>query len=279
MTAPKTYSGFTEATAEKLLLDAGAFFKNFEVGVDTFESAVAGDKLLGATQGGGTFSAVPTIRKIEIDGVKGAAKGLEAIDEWVVTITANMKEISEDVLVTALAAGASVTGSAGYKKIAANNYIQLTDYIDNITWVGKLSGSETPVIIQVHNALSTGGLTLQTQDKNEAVVALTFTGHYDASDLDTPPFDIHYPTSAVTKGSISGIVSNVGGPVEGAAVSVIVGSLAINAVTDEEGAYALNGVLAGTYAITAIKGAENAILTGVVVTAGADTSNTDITIA
>lgn len=191
---PTTYSGFTATTAEKLLLDAGAFFKNFVVGTDTFESAVAAGKLLGATQGGGTFSAVPTIRRIEIDGVKGAAKGLEAIDEWVVTLTANMKEISESILVTALGAGASAAGTAGYKEITAKNYVGLTDYLTNVAWVGKLSGEALPVIIVVKNALSTGGLTLATADKAEAVLAVTFTGHYDSTDLDTPPFEIHYPT-------------------------------------------------------------------------------------
>lgn len=188
------YSGFTATTAEKLLLDAGAFFKNFVVGTDTYESAVTAGKLLGATQGGGTFSAVPTIRRIEIDGVKGAAKGLEAIDEWVVTITANMKEISENILVTALGAGSSAAGTTGYKEITAKNYVDLTDYLTNVTWVGKLSGEALPVIIVVKNALSTGGLTLATADKAEAVLSVTFTGHYDSTDLDTPPFEIHYPT-------------------------------------------------------------------------------------
>jgi len=197
MNMPKTYSGFTQQTAKKLLLDSGAFFKNFVVGTDTFESAVTAGKLLGATQGGGTFSAIPTLRRIDIDGVKGAAKGLEVIDEWVVTITANMKEISQEVLKTSLVSGKIEEGTAGYKKITANNYIELDDYIDNITWVGKLSGEEKPVIIQVFNAINTNGLTLQAQDKNEAVVALTFAGHYDADSLDTPPFEIHYPNSTV----------------------------------------------------------------------------------
>jgi len=137
-----TYSGYTSATAKSLLLDAGAFFKNFGVGVDTFASAVTAGKLLGATAGGGTFSAVPTIRKIEVDGVKGAAKGLESIDEWVVTITSNIKEIKKETLQTALASGTIDTSTdANYDIITANNYIALTDYIDNITWIGKLSGN------------------------------------------------------------------------------------------------------------------------------------------
>lgn len=197
MAKPKVFSGFTSGTAEKLLLDAGAFFKNFEVGTDTFESAVAAGKLIGATAGGGNFTATPTVRRIEIDGVKGNAKGLEVIDEWVVTLMANVKEISTDVIKDALGAATVENGPSGYKKITANNYIELTDYLDNVVWVGKLSGSDTPVIIEVKNALSTGGLTLNMADKSEGLIATTFTGHYDADDLDTPPFAVYYPDSTV----------------------------------------------------------------------------------
>lgn len=57
----------------------------------------------------------------------------------------------------------------------------------------NLSGTNDPVIIQVYNALNTSGLTLNVADKAEAVLALTFTGHYVDSDLDTPPFAIFYP--------------------------------------------------------------------------------------
>ncbi len=200
MSKPKTYSGFTGDTAKKLLLDAGAYFKNFEVGVDTFDAAVLAGKLLGATSGGGTFSAIPTYRKIEIDGVIGDGKGLQAIDFWKVTIMANMKEISEQLIVDALGTGVSIDGPAGYKLITAKNYVEDTDYIDNITWVGKLSGEETPVIIQVENALSMGGITLATADKGEAVMATTFTGHYDAGGLDEPPFKIYYPVPVAPAG-------------------------------------------------------------------------------
>ena len=193
----KTYSGYTNKTAENLLLDAGAFFKNFEVATDTFDSAVTGNKLLGATTGGGTFSAVPTIRRIEVDGVKGAAVGLEVIDEWVVTITANMKELKKEVLALALASGSIDETDIKYSEISASGVIALTDYVDNITWVGRLSGNDEPVIIQVYNAIATGGLTLQSADKAEAVLVLTFTGHYKDTDLDTPPFKIYYPKPAL----------------------------------------------------------------------------------
>src|SRR5690625_7745756 len=83
------YSGFTKDTAENLLLDAGAFFIDFDIEKDDFESAVEDGKLLGATRGGGNFSAEPEIRDIVISGVRGAAKGLSVIDVWKISITLN----------------------------------------------------------------------------------------------------------------------------------------------------------------------------------------------
>ena len=189
----KTYSGFNDKTAENLLLDAGAFFANFKVGTDTFETAIA--KLLGATRGGGKFTAKPNIRSIEVDGVKGRAKGLQVIDSWEVSLSANVLEVNKGTLAKGLTATNEIDESTtdGYAIITAKNYIELSDYIENVTFVGKISGSEKPVIIQIYNALNIEGLTLQTKDKDEAVIALNFVGTYDTKTLDVPPFKIFYP--------------------------------------------------------------------------------------
>lgn len=192
------FTGVTANTAKHLQLDAGAFFKNFDPTTDTFASASA--KLIGATAGGGSFAAVPTIRRIEVDGLKGATKGYETIDEWQVTMTANVKELTVGALELALATGShtsvkspNTVTSNNYEKIVAANEIADSNYTTNVTWVGRLSGSETPIIIVVKNALCTNGLTLTTADKAEGVIAMTMTGHYSVADLDTPPFEIYYP--------------------------------------------------------------------------------------
>ena len=191
----KKYSGFTTDTTKSLVLDAGAFFKNFVVGTDTFDSAVAAGKLLGATKGGGEFSAVPDIRQIEVDGVAGRGKGLEVINSWDVYLKANVLEIKESTIQAALCASvvSTSTSVSDYDIIKARNSIELSDYIDNIVWVGTLSGSDDPVIIEVKNALNTDGLKLTTTDKNEAVIEMTFYGHYLQEDLNNPPFAIYYP--------------------------------------------------------------------------------------
>jgi len=193
----QTYSGFTTDTADSLLLDAGAFFKNFTVGTDTFQSAVTAGKLLGATQGGGEFSAVPEVRQIEIDGVKGRAKGLETIDSWEVYLKANVIEVKLDTIKAALCSASSAV-DGNYDKVTAKNNIELSDYIDNITWVGTLSGSDKPVIIQVYNAINTDGLKISPKDKAEGVIEMTFYGHYTQTDLQSPPFAVFYPKASVS---------------------------------------------------------------------------------
>ena len=67
-------------------------------------------------------------------------------------------------------------------------------YIDNITWIGRLSGTQNPIMIVIKNALATNGLTLTVADKAEGVIPVTLTGHYTISDMETPPFEIYYPT-------------------------------------------------------------------------------------
>lgn len=190
----KKYSGFTTETAKSLLLNAGAYFKNFNVDTDDFDSAVAAGKLIGATKGGGEFSAVPEIRQIEVDGVAGRAKGLETIDSWDIYLKANVLEVKEATIQSGLAASSVDTSTnTNYDIIAASNNLEVSDYIDNITWVGTLSGSDKPVIIQIFNALNTEGLKFSTTDKAEATISLTFYAHYTQDDLDTPPFKIYYP--------------------------------------------------------------------------------------
>lgn len=190
----KTRSGYTAKTSENLLLDAGAFFVNYEMATDTFETAVTAGKLLGATRGGGSFSAVPEFRAIEVDGIKGKAKGLQVIDSWEVKMSSNVLEVTRESLAQALASSSLDTATnLDYDIITAKNHVDLTDYIENITYVGTRSGSEEPLIIQIYNALNKNGLTLETADKGESVVAMEFEGHYDDAKLDSPPFAIFYP--------------------------------------------------------------------------------------
>lgn len=186
------FSGLTSSTPKNMLLDAGMFFKNYDTSA-TYSTQMA--NCLGATEGGGSFSAVPTVRHIAVDGAVGNVKELEVIDEWVVTMTINLKEITAANLKLALGAAEDGSTLTGYGSVIGKTEFAAADYLTNLTWVGRLAGEGTkPAIIMVKNALSMNGLSMTFADKDEATVAVTVTGHYSLSDLDTPPFEIFLPT-------------------------------------------------------------------------------------
>lgn len=193
----KTYSGINENTPKNLLLDTGAFFVNFDITTDSYETAKS--KLLGATSGGGKFEFKVNFREPSVDGKKGAVKGLKFIESWEISMGASMIEFKKEVFEHALGASkatATTVNTKNYTKIEGKNVLEDSDYLDNITWVGTLSGSEEPVIIQVFNALNGEGLSFEPKDNDDVVCELNFIGHSTTQDLDTPPFAIYYPTVA-----------------------------------------------------------------------------------
>lgn len=196
----QTLTGFTEETSKNLILDAGCVFVNYDLKTDTL--ATSKKKLIGATSGGSEFNAIPEIRSIKIDGVKGKARGNQVLESWEVKMKINLIEFKEETFKYALGASKmseeTIETSKKYKKIEGKNFLEDKDYIDNITFMGRLSGSSDPIIIQVFNCLNMEGLKLNTKDGDDIVMELEFEGTYDAKNLDQPPFAIFYPEKVVT---------------------------------------------------------------------------------
>ena len=187
-------TGYTTKTKENLQLDSGAYFKNFQVGTDTYENASS--KLIGATSDGGTFTAKATYRQVKVDGVHGDLKGMEFIDRWDVNMTINTMEVTTDNLKLALGAASSKVAETSWDLVEGKMDVEDADFIENITFVGRISGTQEPIIIQVLNALCTEGLVLDSKDNGNAVVSLNFRGHLDDENLDKPPFRIYRPKKA-----------------------------------------------------------------------------------
>ena len=187
-------TGYTNKTKRNLLLGAGALYKNFVVGTDTPSSATA--KLIGATQGGLEFKATPTIRNIQIDGILGKVADLDVIDAWECSLAGSFIEINSEVIRRSLAA-VTQTSDSDYDIFQGATEFSSGDYLTNVTYIGTLAGSETPVIIQINNAIDTQGLTFKTEDGKEGTIDVTFEGRYAISDNGVPPFKIYWPKTAV----------------------------------------------------------------------------------
>ncbi|WHY75706.1 hypothetical protein QNH20_16430 [Neobacillus sp. WH10] len=189
-------TGYTANSPLHYLLDAGAIYKNLVYTEATGE--FTGD-LLGATSGGNEFALTQETRVIPVDGIKGQGKGNVVIDSETPTLTANLKELTAANIALAIAGSTTDKTDTNYDIITTKGKIELTDYLKNIAFVGRLSGSSKPVVIVIDNAISLEGLSLKTQDKNEAVIPVKFTGHYDENNVESgaAPFKIYWPKVVV----------------------------------------------------------------------------------
>lgn len=171
-----------------MLLDAGVVYLNY---------GEAEERVLGATSGGNGFVVSREIKEIEVDGSKGKTKGFRRIITENATLTTNLKELSAENIKIALAGSTStVDGTTQDETIKSTGQIVDADYLKNVALVTTISGDSKPVVIKIYNALSDGDLDITTSDKDEAVVELQLSAHYDPADLTKEIYDITYPNIA-----------------------------------------------------------------------------------
>src|SRR5699024_3062110 len=152
--------GVTKQTAERMLLDAGAIYKNLEKDEDGNWTGEA----LGATSGGNTFTVEVEQRQPEIDGVKSRIKGLSFVDTHEASLEVNLKELTAENIRRAIGPADLDESDADYDKVTGRTEIRDDDYLENIAYVGNLSGRNKPVVIILKNALSAEGFEMASED-------------------------------------------------------------------------------------------------------------------
>ena len=192
----KVLNGFTANTATNLQLDAGIFVRGL-ADPSTFNGTVTTPaKTIGATSGGGSFTAIPTFRNIfeDLDGARGVYKGGQVIDSWEIKMTTTIKEMTAENLKLALAAADTTAASSGkYDTTVARLEVKEEDYLDNFCFIGTINGQDTPVIVEMKNVLNMSGLNLTVADKATGSVNLELQAHFDLSKPDEVPFKIYTP--------------------------------------------------------------------------------------
>lgn len=172
-------TGVTESTKQNIQLGAGVLCTTYT------NKTISG--IIGATRGGGSFVATPTLRQIEADGLPQYTKGFEIIDDWSVDLNTTLIEFSETTLKKALPS-ASASTSGKVTTITCGHDIADTEYAD-IYWVGDTADGNN-IVIKLKNALNIGGLNFTITNKGEGTFAVALKGHYDLTKLDEAPFEI-----------------------------------------------------------------------------------------
>lgn len=184
--------GVTKQTPERMLLDAGAIYKNLEVDETTGQFS---GEAMGATSGGNEFVVEIEQRQPEIDGVKSRIKGLKFVNKHEAHLLVNLKELTVENIRNAIGPADIDTSDTNFDIVTGRTTIKDEDYLKNIAYVGRLSGDNRPVVIILHNALSAEGFTMTTEDSNEAVIPITFHAHADFEEAQAgiTPYKIYWP--------------------------------------------------------------------------------------
>lgn len=196
----KVLNGFTPQTAQNLQLDAGIFVRGLADPSKFTGTVTTPAKTIGATSGGGSFTAIPTFRNIfeDLDGARGVYKGGQVIDTWEIKMTTTIKEMTAENLKLALAAADTDAAELEekYDITTARLEVKDTDYLDNFCFIGTINGQDTPVIIEMKNVLNMSGLNLTVADKSTGSVSLELQAHFDLSKPEEVPFKIYTPKAS-----------------------------------------------------------------------------------
>ena len=173
-------------TFEELQLNAGILLKSFDVETGT----VSESDMIGATSGGVKFSAVPSYTDFgeDIDNCPKNTKELKRLDQYEVKLSGTFVAINPDTVKTMI--GAADVDSVGREKVTPRADLKGTDFGD-VWWVGDYGNVDGGVLaIHMIDALSSGGLSLQSSDKEKGKFDFEYTAHYSMADVTKVPFEV-----------------------------------------------------------------------------------------
>ncbi len=189
-------SGYTSATPQNYLIDAGAIYKNlvYNEGNGDWDG-----ELLGATAGGNKVTITNEYRVVEVDGVFTIPVGNDILTKSTGVMEINVKEITAEAIRMSIngAIRDAETSEApdGYKIVEGKSRVESSDYLNNLALVGTRAGSDEPIIIIFDHAFCTSGFEAEFQDDSEAVIKMvleTRAGEEEVTNRKLPA-KVYYP--------------------------------------------------------------------------------------
>lgn len=183
------FTKIPQDTFQGLQLDAGVLLRQFDPESD---EAPADENIICATTGGITVSCVPTFSDMgaDVDNAPQNVKELMKLDSWACTMS--FTALSTSVPFLKLALGVA---DADVSKVTPRRDLQQTDFSD-IWWAGDRADGGW-VAVKLMNALSTGGISLQTTKSGKGQTSVTLTGHVSIDAQDVVPMEF-YSSAAVS---------------------------------------------------------------------------------
>lgn len=181
-------------TFKELQMDAGILLTSF----DPANPTVSDSAIVCATTGGINASCTAEYSDLgeDVDNCPNNVKELKHLDSW--TCTMSFTSLGTSPASIKLALGAADIDGTDATKIVPRAELQQTDFAD-IWWVGDRADGGM-VAVQLKNALSTGGFTIQTTKNGKGQVSVELTGHVSINAQDVVPM-VFYSAEGEAEGA------------------------------------------------------------------------------
>lgn len=169
--------------ADNIAKNAGVILSSF----NTSDWTVARSAVIGATTGGITFSDTPEYADYgeDIDNCPKNTKELKQIIGREVKVEGTFVSLAEEAMKQVIA-----TADLASHAITPRDEVKLTDFAD--LWFVFDYGEDSAVAIELKDCLSTGGLSIKTNDNEKGTYAFSFTAHYSMTNPDTVPYKVYF---------------------------------------------------------------------------------------
>lgn len=174
---------------DALQVDAGVILTDFDTANPY--ATPSSDKILATTTGGVNPTCTPTYSDYgeDVDNVPNNMMEFKHLDGWEAAMAFSSIKFNAANTKWALGAAESQLLSNGVTKITPRRDVKQSDFKD-LWWVGdKANGGA--YAIKLLNALSTGGLNIQSTKNGKGTNAITVTGHVSINHQDVMPMEIY----------------------------------------------------------------------------------------
>lgn len=176
-----------QSTFNEIQTDVGVLLYNFDPTAE--DPTPADEDIICATTGGIQASCTPTYSDFgeDIDNVMDNSMELKHLDGWECKLSTTAVSLSPEMV--RLSLGAADINTVNTSRITPRRDLSQSDFRD-IWWVGdKIDGGW--VAVQIKNALSTGGFSIQTTKNGKGQFALEITGHVSIANQSVVPMDFY----------------------------------------------------------------------------------------
>lgn len=203
------FTKVSEDAFDAMQLEAGVILSSFDISNPVEPDS---EDIIAVTTGGIAVACEAEYEDYgaDVDNVPNNMMEFKKITGWNCTMGFSDLKFNADNTKLELGA-ADITSGTGYKKIVPRRDLKLTDFTDEIWWVGDKANGGAYAVKLMH-ALSNGGLSIQSTKNGKGQNAVTLMGHVSIHAQNVVPMEFYEldPVAEAGSGTNTGTGTGTG---------------------------------------------------------------------